>query len=227
MNTIPFILPDCLIDTAYWAADVLVIEAHSVATQAVCRTCGQVSTRRHSVYQRHPADTACCGKSVRLCLTVQRFFCDNADCAYRTFAERLPDLLVPSARRTNRLVQTLREIAFAAGGEAGTRLSRELGIYASSSTLLRLIRATLLPISPPATVVGIDDWAKRRGHSYGTILVDLESRYPIDLLPDREPETVATWFRNHPDVKVVTRDRGQNYRGVATLRLRVGVERQR
>src|SRR5690606_23717452 len=116
------------------------------------------------------------------------------------------------ARRTNRLIEVLREIAFAAGGEAGARLSSVLRIATSSTTLIRLIRSTRLHQPQVATVVGIDDWAQLKGYRYGTIIVDLESGIPIELLPDREKETVRDWFLMHPEIEIVARDRGQNYR---------------
>lgn len=212
MNTCPFSLPGCEISNVYEVDDVLIIEAHTAIKEAHCPDCHYLSQARHSTYQRHPADLSCLGQRVRLHLTIQRFRCDNSTCPRRTFAEKVTNLLVPRARRTNRLIQVLREIAFTAGGEAGARLSSILKIATSSTTLIRLIRSTRLHDPLAATVVGIDDWAQRKGHSYGTIIVDLESSIPIELLPDREKETVRDWFLMHPEIEIIARDRGQNYR---------------
>ncbi len=211
MEHLPFQLSGCQIIGIQHSDDKLTVYARSLTTQATCPVCGCTSMARHGSYIRHPADLACMGQQVRLQLSVQRFRCENTVCSKRTFAESLPTLLLPHARRTSRLTQTLRELAFAVGGEVGARLCRLLGIPVSSSTLIRLIRATILPEPTPATVVGIDDWAKRKGHNYGTILVDLETHRPIDLLPDRDPDTVASWFEAQPQVTIVTRDRGKSY----------------
>ena len=208
---IAFSWSNCVVDVSYQADKTWVIEAHSVATQAVCPACGQISMKRHSHYTRHPADAPCFGIAVRVDLTVQRFRCENAMCSKTTFAERFPEMLLPYARRATRLTDMLREIAFSVGGEAGKRLGQVLGMVTSASTLIRIIRATILPDHDNVTHIGIDDWAKRRGHTYGTIVVDLETHQVIDLLQDREAETVTTWLQAHPDIELVTRDRGTNY----------------
>lgn len=208
---IPLNWPNCVVDVTRLADKTWLIKAHSVAVEAVCPACRQISTRLHSHYTRSPADAPCFGMAVRVDLTVQRFRCENAMCSKITFAERFVEMLLPYARRATRLTDMLREIAFCVGGEAGKRLGQILGMYTSASTLIRIIRATVLPDHANVTHVGIDDWAKRRGHTYGTILVNLETHQVIDLLPDREPETVATWLREHPEIELVTRDRGTNY----------------
>src|SRR5205807_2137074 len=121
--------------------------------------------------------------------------------------ERLPALAPYRARRTQRLTQALRDIGFAAGGEAGARLAARLRMRTSADTLLRILRATAPADAPPATVIGIDDFALRKGRVYGTIIVDLERHRPIDLLPDRAVDAVAARLRASPELAVVARDR--------------------
>jgi hypothetical protein len=129
----------------------------------------------------------------------------------RIFTERLPDLVAPSARKTHRLTTVLRAIGIALGGQAGARLATCLWLPTSPATLLRLVRATPVPAAPALQVMGVDEWAWRRGHRYGTILVDLMTHRVVDLLPDRSAATVAAWLTGHPTISVVCRDRSDLY----------------
>jgi len=174
-----------------------------------------MADRVHSRYQRQPHDLPVSTLNVRVCLTVRRFFCLNAACPRRTCAEQFPLLVPERAQRTGRLTHQLQLIAFALGGEAGSVLSQHLRMPTSPATLLRIIRATPDPVIPPLRVVGVDDFAFRRRHRYGTIVIDLERQQPVDLLPDRSADTLATWLKGHPDIEIITRDRSTEYaRGV-------------
>jgi hypothetical protein len=146
---------------------------------------------------------------------VRRFYCRNAACTRRTFAERLPELLGPDARRTLRLAEAQGRVGVALGGEGGARLLQHLSMPASADTVLRLVRSLPLPKQEPPRVVGVDDWAVRKGRTYGTILVDLEQRRVLDLLPDRTATMLADWLRCRPGIEVVARDRSTEYaRGI-------------
>ena len=147
------------------------------------------------------------GRSVRLDLEVRRLRCANAACPRRTFAERVPSLVIPRARRTRRLAEAQSRIGFATSAAAGARLARALAMPASASTVLRLMQAAPVPRAGTPRAVGIDDWAWRKGRSYGTLVVDLERRRPLDLLPDRSGSTLAAWLRRRPEITVVARDR--------------------
>jgi transposase len=160
---------------------------------------------------RHVSDLPWHGVRFWLRLRVRRFFCDRLGCAGRVFAERLPGLVAPYARRTERLTRWLRAVGFAVGGEAGARLLRTLGLLTSPDTLVREIRRTPLPPSPAPEVVSVDDWCVRRGQRYGALLVDLARRRVVDLLPDREADTFVQWLRTQPQVAVLSRDRGANF----------------
>jgi len=149
-------------------------------------------------------------------LRVRRFFCDVPSCPTRTFAERLPALAPFRARRTPRLTASLRAIGFAAGGAAGARLAARLRMRTSRDTLLRLLRAAPSPDVPPPHAVGLDDFALRKGRSYGTIIVDLGRRRPVDLLPDRTADTVAAWLRAQEGIDIIARDRYREYATGAT-----------
>lgn len=183
---------------------------------AKCPDCGTSSSRVHSYYDRSPADFPVPTGSIRLHLRVKRFRCQNEACTRATFVEVFPDLLEKYARRTVRLWKAQTAIAFALGGQAGSRLADKLQMPISGDTLLRKIRSTPPQSSLEPEVVGVDDWAKRRGRVYGTILVNLEHHQVIDLIPDRTAETLAQWLRSHPGVKIVARDRSLEYaRGIS------------
>lgn len=177
-----------------------------------CPDCGEASDRVHSRYSRTLADLPWHGTAVRLRVQTRRFFCPVPECERRIFAERLSGTASRYARRTKRLAASLREVALALGGEAGSRLSRHLSIGVSPDTMLRHIRAGIQPTtSDLPRVLGVDEWAYRKGRNYGTILVDLERSRVVDLLPGRSSESFAAWLEQHPGIQVITRDRSGIY----------------
>ena len=151
------------------------------------------------------------GRPVHLVLHVRRFFCQESLCVRKIFAERFPSLTVPRVKFTLRLQEALREMGFELGGEAGARLSKKLSYPGSPDTMLRLVKRAELPPASAPRVVGLDDWSWKRRLRYGTLICDLESRKPLDVLADRSVETVSAWFVAHPSVEIVSRDRSSEY----------------
>ncbi|MGI8543957.1 MAG: ISL3 family transposase [Aridibacter sp.] len=189
----------------------VVFQVSSTQLEVACPRCGRVSRKIHSRYQRTLTDLPMSGLAVRLICQVRKFFCSNGDCSQKIFVERLAGLAEVSARQTSRLSQIICSLAFYVGGRAGAKVTERLAIKVSRQTLIRRI----LKVPPSEVVVprviGIDDFALRRGQVYGTLLIDLERRKALDMIPSREAADVAQWLKKYPEVEVVSRDRSPIY----------------
>ena len=204
-------LPDFCVEQIERTEKGITITARATSSNACCPDCQRASSRVHSYYTRRPMDLPSSGRPISLRLHVRHFRCPNHTCPRKTFAEPLPDLLLPYAQRTSRLRESLRTLGEEGGGESGARMSKQQAMACSSSTILRLLRHGPLPTPLPVKVLGVDEWAWHKGQSYGTILVDLERHSPIDLLQDASADSFADWLKEHPSVELISRDRGTTF----------------
>ena len=195
------------------------VRVRSTRPTAPCPGCGNLSDHVHSQYQRTVKDVPCAGGSVVLRLCVRKFFCRVPTCQRKVFAERLPDLVQPWARVSNRLLSEVKALGLSASAEVNERLAPRLGMKIKAPTLLRYLRTIPPPVDACVRVLGIDDFALRRGDCYGTLLVNLETRRPLDLLPDRTAVAVFPWLSKHQEIEVVTRDRASAFADAVTRAL--------
>lgn len=195
-----------------------VVRAHAPSSR--CPVCGAPSTHVHSRYVRQVADLPWLEVAVRLHLQVRRFFCDQSACSRTIFTERLPGIVAPYARRTQRLARLVDLVGFLLGGSGGCRLLRQLTSEKeapSRDTILRMLRRSVLAPPRAVQILSVDDFAFRRGATYGTLLVDLVQHRVVDVLPERSDVAFALWLRAHPGVQLISRDRGGDYAAGAAL----------
>ncbi|KAA9011220.1 MULTISPECIES: ISL3 family transposase [Sphingobium] len=188
------------------------IQLRSRCLSGVCPDCGRPSQRVQSRYVRRPSDLPLAGRRVVLTIQARRFWCDAVVCGRRIFCERFDvGVLARYGRRTQRLETIVHHLGLALGGRPGAAFANRLMVPVSKDTLLRVVRRHAVDRCDDLHVVGIDDFAFRRGQTYGTIVCDLERRKPVTLLPDRALETSRAWLAKRPSISIVARDRGGGY----------------
>jgi transposase len=189
-------------------ADCLLVDAEPRGMDAACRHCSSPARL---------ADVTLGVRKVVIQVRVRRFFCENVTCQARTFVEQVDGLTARHARRSPPLRRMLEAIGLALCARAGARLAAKLGVVVSRSGLLRLLRAMPDPVVLPTRVLGVDDFALKRGHVYGTVIIDCDSHQVLDVLPGRDAEPLAEWLTTHPGAEIVCRDRSSAYaEGVRT-----------
>jgi transposase len=210
--------PSCLVPPGFIVEAVVsdsvrtIMTVRSSGTFSLCPSCGAVSRRIHSRYRRRLTDLPLSGQIVHLFVLARRFRCEAVLCGTQIFTERFADgAIAPFARRTARLDCIVYHLGLALGGRPAASFARRLMMPVSNDTLLRVVRRRARIPSHPLHVVGIDDWAWRRNHRYGSIVCNLERRRVVTLLADREQATAEAWFANHPEIAIIARDRGGGY----------------
>jgi transposase len=188
---------------------VITFHIHTTTATDACPDCGCCSERVHSRYQRTLQDLPWQGNAVRFLLTVRRFFCGNAECKRKIFAEEPANVTRRYRRKTSRLDDLLLQLVWKVGGESAATIARLVGLLLSPDAALYRFKKSAQQNTPKGSpeVLGLDDFVFRKGLRYGTILIDLQTSTPVDLLPNREKATVEKWLKEHPGAKVVSRDR--------------------
>ena len=187
------------------------IYARHTKHHGTCPDCKRVSTHQHSVYKRILLDLPISGNKVIIIMQVRKYRCKNPKCKRQIFAEQNEEIAKRYSRITNRAMELLHNVLVEMSSQKAAFITTLFCMEKSSSTCLRIVKNMPIIQSNPLTVVGIDDWAKRKGMCYGTIIVNAETKRPIDLLDSRENEDVSAWLKNYPSIKLVTRDRASSY----------------
>jgi transposase len=207
--------PTLAIDTVERNAQGLTVFLHATTSTVFCPRCGTAGSRIHSRYIRTVLDLTCVGQHLRLKLLVRKWVCPLDSCPQRIFAEQFAGVVRRYARMTDRLIKALQSIGVTTNGADGANLSSSLAVPTTAKTLIRRVLELPLPKEGSVRIAGIDEWAWKKGSQYGTILVDLEQRRVAALLPERSVESSTAWFKKHPEVQIVSRDRGKIFRAAA------------
>jgi transposase len=162
------------------------------------------------------ADVAFGGRKLVLKLLVRKWICAEASCSRHIFAERFPQLVQRYARMTDRLIKALQSTGVITNGADAAQIAESFGVPTTAKTIIRRVLQLPLPGEGEVAKVGIDEWAWKKGQRYGTILVDLQKRRIVQLLVERSVETSKAWLRKHPEIDLISRDRGKLFREAAT-----------
>jgi transposase len=192
--------------------DLIQLNIKSITHKAVCPVCHKIATNYHSTYHRRVHDLPILGKHVILDVTAYRYYCDNSECNQKIFAEDLQGFAGWYRRKTDRLEDLITTIALSTSCEGCARICKFMGIEVSGDTIIRLIIKDFVNHDVCCSeIVGVDDWAYKKGRTYGTIICDGKTHRPVELLDGRDGKELREWLMNNKHIKMVTRDRASAY----------------
>jgi transposase len=203
-------MPVLIVNNIDYSSSIIKIYASIKVKRSKCPICRKYSTKVHDHYIRTVSDLPVFQNKTTIVLKTRKFKCHNLQCNRKVFSEQTPYILRYS-RRTKRVSKILDSLSIESTGKLGSILSKQLLISVSNSTITRMAHRQQLPPIIQSRVLVDDDWAYRKGISYGTILIDMETSKPIDILHSRESKDLKKWLSKYPDVKIVTRDRASSY----------------
>ena len=208
----PFYPKYLRIDSQYIVENNIEITAKSMTRQSTCPKCGVVSDSYHSTYKRRVEDLPLLGKNVFISVTAYRYNCDNAECIQKVFAEDLEGFAGWFRRKTGRLEDLITSIALNTNCEGCSRICKEMGVIISGDYVINLLKRRFGEQSRECgEIIGVDDFAYKKGHTYGTVICDEKTHKPIALLDGRDGATLKEWLQNNKHIKIVTRDRAGAY----------------
>lgn len=203
-------MPVLIVNNIDYSCSIVKIYASIKAKRSKCPKCEKYSNKVHDYYIRTISDLPVFQNKTTILLKTRKFKCQNLQCDRKVFSEQTPYILRYS-RRTKRVSKILDSLSIESTGKLGSMLSGQLLISVSNSTITRMAHGQQLPPIIQPKVLGVDDFAYRKGISYGTVLIDMETSRPIDILPSRQGKELKKWLSKYPDVKIVTRDRASSY----------------
>jgi transposase len=200
------------IDEQYIIDGKIEITAKSLTGHAVCPACGKISRSYHSTYKRTIEDLPLLGKNVLIKITAYRYYCENSDCAQKVFAEELEGFAGWFRRKTERLEDLITSIALNTNCEGCARICGVMGINISGDYVINLLKERFSGQAPKCgEIIGVDDWAYKKGHTYGTIVCDGNTRKPVAVFDGRDGKNLKEWLQQNKQIKIVTRDRAGAY----------------
>lgn len=178
-----------------------------------CRKCGETATHYHGTYTRTVQDLPILGKKVALEITSYEYHCENPQCEATSIVEDFDGFLSYYSRMTERCEDFICTLALETSCEGAARICKSMGIKISGDTIIRLLikKYEQQPVPECGAIIGVDDFAYKRRHSYCTIIVDEETHQPVAVLDGRDGKTLREWLKNNKHVKAVTRDRASAY----------------
>ena len=189
------------------------IKMYSASKSANCPVCGTKSHHYHGTYIRKVQDLPIFAKNTRLEIRAHEFVCHNKDCPKTTFVETFQGFLSYYGRMTERLEDFLCILALETSCEGCARICQAMNIKTSGDSIIRLLikRYQAQPEAVCGSVIGVDDFAFKKRHTYGTIIVDETTHFPVAILNGRDGDSLKKWLSDHKQVKAVTRDRASAY----------------